>query len=77
MLYIFFKHINLNTVDYKYIIKSGLLECTFWNEVWASTELTEETERQDFYSMLLKQIRPCHRTAFSLSVGTRFGVVLL
>lgn len=32
LCYFFFKHININTIDYKYMIKPGLLEYTFWNE---------------------------------------------
>lgn len=38
-------------MDYKYIIKPCLPEYTFWNEVLASSELTAETARGDFYSM--------------------------
>lgn len=32
------------------------MECTLWNEVWASSELTEEIAWGDFYSMPPKQI---------------------
>lgn len=39
-----------------YIIKPGILEYALWNEVWASSELTEGTVQGDFCSMPPKQI---------------------
>lgn len=70
LCYHFFKKAYKYKYNGLYIIKPGILEYALWNEVWASSELTEGTVQGDFCSMPPKQIvQGLSQTGFQSSSG--------